>query len=136
MVAGAENRTPAPSLVGFVGRLGIELSVFFLTDRSEQVELGFEEGYIWLDGHLPGLQGYGPEMLIHARMSRDAEGRPRANPDETVREFRTARTANEELCEFVDAMAGRAPVRQGTSHQAFDAMNIAQRICAATETWA
>lgn len=104
--------------------------------QTFRLELGFEEGYIWLDGHLPGLQGYGPEMLIHARMSRDAEGRPRANPDETVREFRTARTANEELCEFVDAMAGRAPVRQGTSHQAFDAMNIAQRICAATETWA
>ncbi|WP_084398672.1 Gfo/Idh/MocA family protein [Henriciella aquimarina] len=104
--------------------------------QTFRLELGFEEGYVWLDGHLPGLEGYGPEMLIHARIERDREGRPQPNPEEAVREFSIAHTADEELREFVEAVGGRAPLEHGTSHQAFDAMNIAQRICAATETWA
>ena len=101
-----------------------------------RLELGYEEGYVWLDGHLPGLEAYGPEMLIHAPLSRDRDGTPRPNPAESVSEFTRIDFADQELAEFIDALAGRGSICHGTSHHAFDAMNIAQRICAATETWA
>ena len=104
--------------------------------QTFRVELGFEHGYVWLDGHLPGLAGYGPEMLIHARVQRDADGKPVANPAETIEEYTDTDVAADELADFVEAMAGRASLRHGPSHQAFDAMNIMQRICAAAETWA
>ncbi|MEM5515331.1 Gfo/Idh/MocA family oxidoreductase [Henriciella sp. AS95] len=104
--------------------------------QTFRLELGFERGYVWLDGHLPGLEGYGPEMLIHATLSKSERGEPVANPDETIREFTQHSTAKEELTEFLDAIAGRAPLGHGNSHQAFDAINIAERICAACETWA
>ncbi|WP_300375440.1 Gfo/Idh/MocA family oxidoreductase [Henriciella sp.] len=104
--------------------------------QTFRLELGFEEGYVWLDGHLPAPDGYGPEMLIHARLQRQGDGSPQANPDETIKELRTVTAANDEITEFIDAISGRSPLRHGTSHHAFDAINIAQRICAATETWA
>lgn len=104
--------------------------------QTFRLELGFEHGYIWLDGHTPGLEGYGPEMLIHARVERTRSGEVLPNPDETVREFAGQDTAREELEEFLAAIAGTSPLKHGTSHQAFDAINIAHRICAACETWA
>lgn len=104
--------------------------------QTFRIELGFQQGYIWLDGHLPGLEGYGPEMLIHARAETSPSGERIANPDETVQEFTSEESAREELEEFLAAIAGSAPLRHGTSHQAFDAINIAHRICAACETWA
>ncbi|MEE2878836.1 MAG: Gfo/Idh/MocA family oxidoreductase [Pseudomonadota bacterium] len=104
--------------------------------QTFRLELGYEDGYVWLDGHLPGLKDYSPEMLIHAALRRGSDGAPLPNPAESISEFTHVTFADDELAEFIDAMAGRTPVRNGTSHQAFDAMNIAQRICAATETWA
>ncbi|MEQ9315715.1 MAG: Gfo/Idh/MocA family oxidoreductase [Henriciella sp.] len=104
--------------------------------QTFRVELGFEHGYIWLDGHLPGLEGYGPEMLIHAKVDRTQGGDTVANPSETVLEFADEASAQEELREFLAAIAGTADLTHGTSHQAFDAVNIAHRICAACETWA
>lgn len=104
--------------------------------QTFRLELGFEEGYVWLDGHLPGLHGYTPEMLIHARLQRESDGRPRPNPDETIQEFTQPFRADGELAEFIDAIAGRRRLRHGRSEQAFDAVNIVQRISAATEAWA
>ncbi|WP_018148432.1 Gfo/Idh/MocA family oxidoreductase [Henriciella marina] len=105
--------------------------------QTFRLELGYERGYVWLDGHLPGLENYGPEMLIHAQLVQDDEtGATLPNPEETVTEFASVDFASQELSEFIDAVTGKAPLRHGTSRHAFDAMNIAQRICAATETWA
>ncbi len=103
--------------------------------QTFRLELGYEKGYIWLDGHLPGLEGYGPEVLVQARLQFDEAGAPIANPDETVTPYETHTSAEDELREFIAAIRSEASLRHGTSHQAFDAMNIAQRICAATETW-
>ena len=104
--------------------------------QTFRLELGYERGYVWLDGHLPGLEDYGPEMLIHAQLLQDETGRNVPNPDEIVTEYERIEFAEQELAEFIEAVAGKAPLRHGTSRHAFDAMNIAQRICAATETWA
>lgn len=104
--------------------------------QTFRVELGFEHGYIWLDGHLPGLEGYGPEMLIHAKVERRESGDVVANPSETVLEFSDEGGVQQELREFLAAIAGTSTLTHGTSHQAFDAVNIAHRICAACETWA
>ena len=75
--------------------------------QTFRLELGFEQGYVWLDGHLPGMAGYGPEVLVHARAARDRAGRPVANPEETVREYQALDAPASELAEFLDAMAGR-----------------------------
>ncbi len=100
-----------------------------------RLELGFEGGYVWLDG-LTGRRGRtGPEMLITARVSRDADGRPMANPEEEIREFTADNALALELADFLHAVRGRGPARVGTSQQAFDAMNIVQRIYADDENW-
>lgn len=104
--------------------------------QTFRLELGFEEGYLWLDGHLPGLKGYGPEVLVHAMLERDGRGRAIANPPENVVEYADSPGATAELEELLEAISGTSPLRAGNSHQAFDAMNIAQRICAAAERWA
>ncbi|WP_084420432.1 Gfo/Idh/MocA family protein [Henriciella litoralis] len=104
--------------------------------QTFRLELGFEKGYLWLDGHLPGLPGYGPEVLVSAKAVSGEDGSKLPNPDETVETFEKALTAESEIAEMLDTMEGRRQIEHGTSHQAFDAMNIAQRICAATERWA
>lgn len=104
--------------------------------QTFRLELGFESGYLWLDGHLPGLKGYGPEVLVHAMLERDGRGRPIANPPENIVEYDTAPSGAAEIEELLAAISGTSPLANGTSHQAFDAMNIAQRICAAAERWA
>lgn len=104
--------------------------------QTFRLELGFENGYLWLDGHLPGLPGYGPEVLVHAVLSKDGTDKPLPNPPENVLEYSQAPDGSDELAEFLAAISGNASLESGTSHQAFDAMNIAQRICAAAERWA
>lgn len=100
-----------------------------------RLELGFEDGYIWLDG-LTGAAGrMGPEMLITARISRDETGRPRPNPEEQIREFTADNAMALELADFLHAVRGRGPARVGTSQQAFDAMNIVQRVYADDTAW-
>lgn len=100
-----------------------------------RLELGFEEGYIWLDGLTHPAGRTGPEMLITARIARDAEGRPIANPDEQIREFSADNSLALELADFLHAVRGRGPARNGTSPQAFDAMNIVQRLYADDTNW-
>ena len=100
-----------------------------------RLELGFEEGYVWLDGLTHPEGRTGPEMLITARISRDPDGRPIANPEEQIREFTADNALSLELADFLHAVRGRGPARIGTSRQAFDAMNIVQRIYADDATW-
>jgi predicted dehydrogenase len=104
--------------------------------QTFRLELGYEKGYLWLEGHLGDLPGYGPEVLVSATAQIGEDGSGAPNPDETVETFESALTADTEIAEMLDAMEGRRQIEHGTSHQAFDAMNIAHRICAATERWA
>lgn len=130
--AGANLFAMLKSGAGAVAQLHASATSWRQTFR---LELGYEQGYVWLDGHLPGMEGYGPEMLIHAQVKRDASGAPLANPDETVTEHTAQQAADLELAEFVSAITGAGPLRGGTSHQAFDAINATHRIAAAADAW-
>lgn len=100
-----------------------------------RLELGYEEGYLWLDGLATPEGRMAPEVLIVGQSGKDAEGRPRANPEEDIRTFQSLNVTELELADFLHAVRGRGPVTIGTSQQAFDAMNIVQRLYADDQTW-
>ncbi|MEO1642607.1 MAG: Gfo/Idh/MocA family oxidoreductase [Pseudomonadota bacterium] len=103
--------------------------------QTFRLELGFEKGYLWLDGILSNSMGYAPEMLIVGRLQRDENGDPIPNPKEDVRKFDTDDSWALEIAEFMDAVQDKAPIHTGTSQHAFDAMNAVQRIYAADPTF-
>lgn len=100
-----------------------------------RLEIGYERGYLWLDG-LAGEGGaLGPEVLVSARCTSDPSGRPQANPDETVSEFASENVVDLELADFLHSVRGRGAPKVGSSAHAFDAMNTIARLYAADETW-
>jgi len=103
--------------------------------QTFRLELGFEKGYLWLDGILSNSMGYAPEVLITGRLQRDTKGDPVANPVEEVQKFDSDDSWDLEIAEFMDAIQGKAPIHTGTSQHAFDAMNAVQRIYAADQSF-
>ena len=101
-----------------------------------RLELGYENGYLWMDGLNGGNGGLSPEVLVVGRMKRDLQGRPIANPEEQVTEFKAENALDLELADFIHAIRGLGPAVHGTSSQAFDAMNTIQRLYADDESWA
>ncbi|MEM6534994.1 MAG: Gfo/Idh/MocA family oxidoreductase [Pseudomonadota bacterium] len=100
-----------------------------------RLELTYANGYVWLDG-LNKLGGdLGPEMLITARAARDESGQLQANPPERVREFGPRDISAAQIDEFLALVRGTRPIQHGTSQQAFDVLNTAERILAADPTW-
>ena len=100
-----------------------------------RLELGFEQGYLWLDG-LTGEGGsLAPEVLVIGRPGRAESGQLLANPEEDVYHFEDDIAPALELAEFLAAVTGRAAQTAGTSQQAFDAMNLVQRLYAADRAW-
>ncbi|MEM6535900.1 MAG: hypothetical protein AAF613_09700, partial [Pseudomonadota bacterium] len=97
-----------------------------------RLELTYANGYVWLDG-LNKLGGdLGPEMLITARAE---SGQLQANPPERVREFGPRDISAAQIDEFLALVRGTHPIQHGTSQQAFDVLNTAERILAADPTW-
>jgi len=103
--------------------------------QTFRLEVGFEKGYLWLDGILSNSMGYAPEVLIVGRLQRDEKGDPIANPEEEVHNFDSDDSWDLEIAEFMDAVNGKAPIHTGTSQHAFDAMNAVQRIYAADQSF-
>lgn len=100
-----------------------------------RLELGFEQGYLWLDG-LTGEGGsLAPEVLVVGRPARSETGNLLANPEEDIHRFEEDTAMDAELADFLAAVTGRAPQLHGTSQQAFDAMNLVQRLYAADRAW-
>lgn len=102
--------------------------------QTFRLELGFERGYLWLDGLLTPEVGYAPEMLIIGRGESDENGCPLPNPSEDVQAFEQDPSWEYVLDDFIDAINGKS-IASGTSLQAFDAMNIVQRIYAADHSF-
>jgi 1,5-anhydro-D-fructose reductase (1,5-anhydro-D-mannitol-forming) len=103
--------------------------------QTFRLELGFEKGYLWLEGILSNSMGYAPEVLILGELERDANGDPIPNPKETVRKFGSDNSWDLEIAEFMDAVNGKRKIHTGTSQHAFDAMNAVQRIYAADHSF-
>ncbi|MEO0983283.1 MAG: hypothetical protein AAFX03_11605 [Pseudomonadota bacterium] len=100
-----------------------------------RLELGFERGYLWLDGLRGPNMDFAPEMFIIGRVQTDGEGRELPNPDEEIHEMTDTPTADETLTAFLDAVDGGSGGWLGTTKQVFDAINTVQRIYALDHSW-
>lgn len=90
-----------------------------------RLELGFERGYLWLEGLNTQRHQFGQEAFIYART--DGSGAHH----ETVDRFEHSDGAKAALDAFLARVRDPQAARIGTSQQAFDALNTIQRILAA-----
>lgn len=95
-----------------------------------RLELGFERGYLWLEGLNSEAYGFGPEALVHAR----TDGTGVAH--ETVDQFRHSNGVKAALDQFLARIAQSSQGPVSTSQDAFDALNTVQRILAADPIYA
>lgn len=100
-----------------------------------RLELGFEKGYLWLDGVLTPDMCCAPEMLIIGRVQNDEHGEPIANPEEEIHEFKADESVDLEIADFISTLQTGRKLQVGTSQQAFDAINTSQRLYAADPTY-
>lgn len=90
-----------------------------------RIELGYERGYLWLEGLNTEDQRFGQEALISARTDGST---PR---HETVDRFETSNGALVALSAFLARITDPSAPRLGDSQQAFDTISTAHRILAA-----
>lgn len=90
-----------------------------------RLELGYERGYLWLEGLNTEDQRFGQEALISARTDGST---PR---HETVDRFESSNGALVTLSAFLAGIANPNAPRLGDSQQAFDTISTAHRILAA-----
>ena len=90
-----------------------------------RLELGFERGYLWLEGLNSEQYGFGNEVLVHAR----PDGSNAQH--ETVDQFEQSNGVKVALDQFLARIAMTSLPAVGTSQDAFDALNTIQRILAA-----
>jgi predicted dehydrogenase len=95
-----------------------------------RLELGYERGYLWLEGLNTEDQRFGQEALISARTDGST---PR---HETVDRFETSNGALVTLSAFLAGIANPNAPRVGDSQQAFDTISTAHRILAADPLFA
>lgn len=90
-----------------------------------RVELGFERGYLWLEGLNRAAHSFGQEVLVYARSN---------GPEslhETVVRFADSNGVQSGLTAFLNRVQSHDQPATGTSQQAFDALNTVERIYAA-----
>lgn len=90
-----------------------------------RLELGFERGYMWLEGLNTQRHHFGQEVLVYARTD-GATAR-----HETVDRFEGSQGATRSLEIFLARLDTPENAATGTSTQAFDTLNTLQRILAA-----
>ncbi|MEM9570203.1 MAG: hypothetical protein AAF996_01980 [Pseudomonadota bacterium] len=90
-----------------------------------RLELGFERGYMWLEGLNSQRRNLGQEVLVSAR-SDGASAR-----HETVDRFEHSHGAKVALEAFLQQVASPSASLSSNSEEAFDTLNTIQRILAA-----
>ena len=90
-----------------------------------RLELGFEKGYLWLEGLNTHHDYFGQEALIYARTGEDGARH------ETVDRFEQSNGALANVQSFLQRIADPTSPAIGTSQQAFDTLNTLHRILAA-----
>ena len=90
-----------------------------------RLELGFERGYMWLEGLNTQRHNFGQEVLVYAR----TDGTTARH--ETVERFDESQGVKPSLDAFLARLRAPSAVATGTSLQAFDTLNMLQRILAA-----
>ena len=92
------------------------------------LEMGFEDGYLNLDGILSSTRSYAPEKLVSAMREFEDVTFAMGKPKETVTYFEYDRSWEFELNEFVSAVKGGAPVVNGTSQDAYRIMQMIDKV--------
>lgn len=95
-----------------------------------RLELGFERGYMWLEGLNTQRHNFGQEVLVYAR----TDGTSARH--ETVDRFDESQGAKRSLETFLSRLKAPDSAATGTSMQAFDTLNILHRILAADPIFA
>ncbi|MEM9178373.1 MAG: hypothetical protein AAGA89_01615 [Pseudomonadota bacterium] len=95
-----------------------------------RLELGFERGFMWLEGLNTQRHDFGQEVLVYAR----TDGSGAAH--ETVVRFDHSQGAKRSLQTFLDRLSASEGAARGTSAEAFDVLNTLQRILAADPIFA
>ena len=95
-----------------------------------RLELGFERGFMWLEGLNTKRHDFGQEVLVYAR----TDGTRVCH--ETVDRFDQSQGAKRSLEAFLDRLSAPGGTTTGTSAQAFDVLNTLQRILAADPIFA
>jgi len=107
---------------GLVASLHVSTTQWRPTYR---LELGFERGYLWLEGLNTQQQSFGHEVLVYARSDGGSV------KHETVDRFENSDGAAAALKGFIGRVEDPSRPNLGTSQQAFDTLNTIQRILAA-----
>lgn len=95
-----------------------------------RLELGFERGYMWLEGLNSQRQNFGPETLIYAKSDGTAARH------ETVERFEQSHGAKAALEAFLHRLNTATRPTSRSTDDAFDALNTIQRILAADPIFA
>ncbi len=100
-----------------------------------RLDIYLERGYLEITGILSSTGTYGRETLRVARCQYDQEGYPLPNPEETISYYDEDRSWQQEVDEFARCILDDRPVVLGSSADAYQAMELVQRIYEADEQW-
>ena len=100
-----------------------------------RLELYLRNGFISVDGILSASGSYGTEVLTVALNRLDKTGNPIPNPECQEIRFTQDDSWDKETKEFYDAIVHGKPVLCGTSEQAFNVMDLVERIYDADPEW-
>ncbi len=92
------------------------------------LEMCFEEGYINLDGILSGTRSYAPEKLVVGKREFEDITYAMGKPKETVTWFENDDSWKLEIDEFVDAVENGTTIKNGTSKEAYNTLQLVERI--------
>ena len=95
-----------------------------------RLELGFERGYMWLEGLNTQQHNFGQEVLVYGRTDGNVA------MHETVDRFEQSNGAKFALEAFLNRLRDPSEPAIGTSQDAFDVLNTIQRVLAADPVFA
>ena len=95
------------------------------------LEITLTKGALTMAGILSGSKSYGDETLTIARTTGDDRG----DPEEEVRHYDHDQSWADEVAEFVEAVRGDAPIRNGSSEDALNTMKLVYQIYCADPDW-
>lgn len=98
--------------------------------QTFRLELGYQHGYLWLDGLSSEQADFGPEMLISAHCDPAC-----SNPEEEIEKFDDDNCWDREIQDFLNGIQNATPFANGSSMQAFDVINTVQRLRAADRSF-
>jgi predicted dehydrogenase len=96
-----------------------------------ELDITLSRGMVILSGILSGSKSYGAETILVAYADENDAGDPR----EMTMRYNQDNSWWDEICDFADAIMNGAPIRDGSSSEAFETMRLVYRIYCADQEW-